>query len=107
MFAIVSLRKRAWDTATGSELVFSTCLGGDEDKNIIGKHDIATDPSGNIYVTGRTSSDYFQRLDCRNSTGTGDPAGAVYRLAGDASPLSFRRSAGRPVSFPACSWICI
>ena len=44
-------------TSDGSGLVFSTYLGGTDEENLtIGEWDIATDPAGNIYVTGRTRS---------------------------------------------------
>ncbi len=46
-------------TADGSDLVFSTFLGGSDDENLIGRRDIATDSSDNIYVVGRTRSDDF------------------------------------------------
>ena len=46
-------------SADGSALVFSTYLGGTGDENLGGKQDIATDPAGNIYVTGRTESTDF------------------------------------------------
>ena len=46
-------------TSDGSGLVFSTYLGGSDDENLIGKRDIATDPAGTIYVTGRTRSTDF------------------------------------------------
>ncbi len=46
-------------TSAGSGLVFSTYLGGTDDENLTGKWSIATDPAGNIYVTGRTESTDF------------------------------------------------
>ena len=58
-------RPGGWDafvsklTSDGSGLVFSTYLGGEDDENLTGKQDIATDPAGNIYVTGRTRSTDF------------------------------------------------
>ena len=46
-------------SSDGTALVFSTYLGGTGDENLGGKQDIATDPAGNIYVTGRTRSTDF------------------------------------------------
>ncbi|HLV01738.1 MAG TPA: hypothetical protein VKZ59_10750, partial [Acidobacteriota bacterium] len=45
--------------SSGSSLFFSTYLGGSGSENIIGKHDISTDPMGNICVVGRTDSSDF------------------------------------------------
>lgn len=55
----------SWDAfvsklnASGTDLVFSTYLGGTGDENIIGKQDVATDLDDNIYVVGRTASEDF------------------------------------------------
>ncbi|MBI2820941.1 MAG: SBBP repeat-containing protein, partial [Acidobacteria bacterium] len=45
--------------ASGSQLVFSTYLGGAGDENLGGLPRVALDPGGNIYVTGRTNSTDF------------------------------------------------
>jgi hypothetical protein len=47
----------------GSDLIFSTFLGGSDSENLIGKADVATDMTGGIYVTGRTRSDDFPTLN--------------------------------------------
>ncbi|MEJ2147746.1 MAG: SBBP repeat-containing protein, partial [Acidobacteriota bacterium] len=49
-------------TADGSDLVFSTFLGGSGDENLTGRQDIAVDGSDNIYVVGRTPSSDFPTL---------------------------------------------
>jgi hypothetical protein len=61
--------------ADGSSLVFSTFLGGSGDDNLTGKADIATDPAGRIYVTGRTrSADFPTSNPVQADFGGGDDA---------------------------------
>jgi hypothetical protein len=49
--------------AGGSALIFSTYLGGTGDDNLAGDPAIATDPGGNIYVTGTTDSTDFPTMN--------------------------------------------
>ncbi len=49
-------------TPDGSDLVFSTFLGGADDDNLTGRQDIAVDGSDNIYVVGKTLSTDFPTL---------------------------------------------
>jgi hypothetical protein len=57
--------------AAGSALVFSTYVGGTADDNLSGEPDIATDLSGNIYVTGATESTDFPIMNAAQSANGG------------------------------------
>jgi Beta-propeller repeat len=70
----------------GSDLVFSTYLGGDS--NDEGK-DIAMDKDGNICVTGWTGSDNFPTLNPLQPVNAGGADGFVVKLKGDGSALIF------------------
>jgi hypothetical protein len=69
----------------GSNLVFSTFLGGSGEDNLIGRADIVTDTSGNIYVTGRTGSNDFPTLN---------PVQASFRGEEDAFVCKFNPQGG-------------
>ncbi len=66
----------------GSGLVFSTYLGGSGDDNLSGRQDVALDPSGNIYVVGRTPSADFPVLKAVQSGLQGEDDAYVAKFSG-------------------------
>ncbi|WP_441303061.1 DUF7948 domain-containing protein [Candidatus Nitrospira allomarina] len=73
-------------TADGSELIYSTYLGG---SNIDEGRDIAVDADGNAYVTGRTSSDNFPIMNPFQGTKAESADAFVTKLASDGSSLIY------------------
>ena len=61
----------------GDSLVFSTYIGGNSDDHA---HGIATDPSGNVYVTGLTTSAVFPTLNPLQGTLKGSHDAFVLKL---------------------------
>jgi hypothetical protein len=76
--------------ATGSKLVYSTCLGGDGSDS---GDAIAVDSSGNAYVTGYTTSTDFPTVNPLQATCGGCTAGStdafVAKLKADGSALVY------------------
>ncbi|MBV9240532.1 MAG: SBBP repeat-containing protein, partial [Acidobacteria bacterium] len=68
---------------SGSTLVYSTYIGGNNDDRA---YAIATDPSGNAYITGQTFSSNFPTANAAQSTmnGTGDIFVTKMNAAGSA-----------------------
>ncbi len=67
---------------SGSQLVFSTFLGGSGDENLSGRRDIAVDVSDNVYVVGRTASPDFPTLNAIQSGPQGEDDAFVAKLNG-------------------------
>ncbi|MFX1254162.1 MAG: SBBP repeat-containing protein [Promethearchaeota archaeon] len=65
---------------TGTSLVFSTYLGGDD---FDGGRGIAADDVGNIYITGRTASNNFPIVNAYNSTYGGSSDVFVVKFTGE------------------------
>jgi len=73
--------------ATGSVLVYSTYLGGSATDTATG---VAVDPSGNVYVTGGTSSPNFPTLNAVQPTfGGGSLDGFVTKLSASGTSLVY------------------
>jgi hypothetical protein len=73
--------------AAGSALVYSTYLGGDLNEDCLG---IAVDPTGNAYITGRTSSLNFPTVAAMQATRSGSSSDAfIAKLAPNGSSLIF------------------
>ena len=74
-------------TADGSALTFSTYLGGSDSDGGVG---IAVDGSGQVYITGYTSSpDFPTKNPAQPSYGNGRGDAFVAKLASDGSALTF------------------
>jgi hypothetical protein len=109
--AFQSVRPGRWDTFitklndTGNGLVFSTFLGGSDDDNLAGWAEVATDSSGNIFVTGSTESDDFPSLNSVQSDfgGNCDAFAAKFNAQGDLAFSTYlggtEDDVGRGVSF--------
>ena len=74
-------------TEDGSDLVFSTFLGGSGDENIVGRHDLAVDGSDNIYVVGLTASNDFPTLHPVQETLQGGTDAFVAKFTGQGMPV--------------------
>lgn len=72
--------------SSGTELLFSTYLGGSRSEVVNG---IGVGPQGNIAVTGSTDSDDFPLQDALQGGRSGSDEGFVARLSGDGSQLLF------------------
>ncbi|PYV29263.1 MAG: hypothetical protein DMG22_23445, partial [Acidobacteria bacterium] len=68
----------------GSQLLYSTYLGGSGLDQALG---IAVDPTGNIYVTGKTFSTNFPTVNPLQSSNKGQPNAFVTELSASGSPV--------------------
>ncbi len=73
--------------ADGSQLEFSTYLGGTGDENLSGRRDLTLDPSDNIYVVGRTTSDDFPTLQSIQSGPQGEDDAFIAKFGTQGSLL--------------------